>query len=278
VKLSEKSGNNSAKYNKEIFMRRLILLLVLFISLNSTEAFSAMPDVVWAGGGIMASNESRPGYMADTMIYFGTYGSTVFFTNPMLTLKNEKLGISIGGGGRFALFSDEIIGGLNGYFDYNNDHNHRRFAVGAEAFHKYGECHVNAYLPTSGMNSGEEALPGFDLNVGIPVPNYAFITIWPGIYYYSGRNGKDMQGLSFKLKAQPIKPVEIYLGARNDAPESGRNDNEIFAGIDITIPISGFDIDKMLKFYNPAYPIDIKSKLDSRVVRERFISYDYKDN
>ena len=172
------------------------------------------------------------------------------------------------------MFSGEIIGGINGYFDYNNDHNHRRFAVGAEAFQKFGSAYFNVYLPTSGLNDGQEALPGFDFNICIPIPNLAFITVWPGMFFYSGKHENDLIGVSIKVKAQPIKPLEVYLGFRSEAPESGRNTGEIFAGIDIAIPITGFDIEKLIKFYNPQYPLEINSQMGSRVVRERFISYE----
>lgn len=260
-------------------MRRLVFfVLICLAALCPARSLAAVPEFIWAGGGLMVSDQSSPGYMADTMISFGTYNSIVFFSDPMLTLRHEKLGISIGAGGRFPMFKGEIIGGVNGYFDYNNDHNHRRFSIGAEAYHKYGSAYFNAYFPTSGLNDGQEALPGFDLNVCIPIPNYAFITIWPGIYYYDGKNEDDLTGGSIKVKAQPIKPLEVYLGFRSDAPESGRKSNEFFAGIDITIPIREFDIDKLIKFYNPKYPIEINSQMDSRVVRERFISYENNDS
>ncbi len=255
-------------------MRRLIFIFLVCLVFCPVKSFAAMPEFVWAGGGIMVSDQSSPGYMADTMISFGSYNSIVFFADPMLTLRHEKLGVSLGGGGRFAMFSGEIIGGLNGYFDYNNDHNHRRFAVGAEAFQKFGSAYFNVYLPTSGLNDGQEALPGFDFNICIPIPNFALITVWPGMFFYSGKHENDLIGVSIKVKAQPIKPLEVYLGFRSEAPESGRNTGEIFAGIDIAIPITGFDIEKLIKFYNPQYPLEINSQMGSRVVRERFISYE----
>ena len=94
------------------------------------------------------------------------------------------------------------------------------------------------------------------------------------MFFYSGKHENDLIGVSIKVKAQPIKPLEVYLGFRSEAPESGRNTGEIFAGIDIAIPITGFDIEKLIKFYNPQYPLEINSQMGSRVVRERFISYE----
>jgi hypothetical protein len=60
------------------------------------------------------------------------------------------------------------------------------------------------------------------------------------------------------VQVQPIKPSTGYLGFRGVEPESGRNKGEVFAGIDITIPITGFDIDKMIKFYKTEYPHEYK--------------------
>jgi hypothetical protein len=248
-----------------------ICLTMLVILVMAPAVRADMPQVVWVGGGAQVSNEDRPGYTADTMISLGSYSGLTPFLNPMLTLKNSKVGTDIGLGVRLPIFSGQMIAGGNAFFDYTNDNNHRRVGLGAELFHPMFSGHVNAYLPLSDLNGHEEAVAGFDFNLGIPVPNAAFISIWPGFYYYNGHHEDDMKGLSFAIKVQPIEVLGITLGARNDAPAAGRDENEMYARIELTIPMSRLDKD-LFSFKKGAYPREVDTQMADRVVREQFIA------
>jgi hypothetical protein len=250
-------------------MRRMILVAVFL--LTSSVAMATDPQVVWVGGGAQVSNDDRPGYMADTMISLGSYNSATFFFNPMIILKHSKVGVDVGLGGRLPMFSGEMIGGLNAFFDYTNDQNHRRLGLGGELFHPKFSGHVNVYLPLSDQQGNEEALPGFDFAVGIPVPNASYISVWPGFYYYNGRHEDDLKGISLALQVRPVQALTFILGARNDTPSAGRDDSEIYARIELTIPMSRMGKD-LWRFDRGKYPVDINSQMDRRVSRERFIA------
>jgi hypothetical protein len=223
------------------------------------------------------SDEEQPGYTADTMVSLGSLNGTVLFLNPMLTLKNSKAGVDIGLGGRMPIFSGQMIAGGNAFFDYTNDHNHRRVGLGAELFHPNFSGHVNVYLPLSDQNANEEAIPGFDISFGIPVPKAAFISIWPGVYYYDGHHEDDLKGLSIAVKVQPIQILSLTLGARNDAPSAGRDESEIFARLELTVPMS--QLNKALFSFNKGvYPLDINTQVADRVQREHFIAIEKQHN
>ncbi len=250
---------------------RKIWLTMLVILMTAAAARADMPQVVWVGGGAQTSNEDRPGYTADTMISLGSYGSLTPFVSPALTLKNGKAGTDLGLGVRVPLFSGQMIVGGNAFFDYTNDNNHRRVGLGAELFHPRFSGHLNAYLPLSDLNGHEEAVAGMDFNLGIPVPSASFVSIWPGFYYYNGHHEDDMKGLSFAVKVQPIEVLGITLGARNDTPAAGRDDNEIYARVELTIPMSMLD-KNLFGFSKGVYPREIGAQMADRVVREQFIA------
>ena len=251
-------------------MRKLLLTTLVILAM-ATLAFADMPQVVWVGGGAQVSSEDRPAYIADTMISLGSYSGFPPFLSPMLTLKNGKVGTDIGLGGRLPIFSGQMIAGANAFFDYTNDNNHRRVGLGAELFHPRFSGHVNAYLPLSDLNGHEEAVAGIDCIVGIPVPNAAFISVWPGLYYYDGHHEDDMRGLSLAVKVQPIEVLSLTLGARNDALAAGRDDSEVYARIELTIPMRRLDKD-LFSFKKGAYPREISTQMADRVVRESFIA------
>jgi len=250
---------------------RKIWMTMLAILMMSAPCWADMPQVVWVGGGAQASDEDRPGYWADTMISLGSYNNLTLFVSPMLTLKNGKVGTDIGLGARLPIFNGQMIAGGNAFFDYTNDNNHRRVGLGAELFHPRFSGHVNAYLPLSDLNGHEEAVAGLDFNLGIPVPNAAFISIWPGVYYYNGHHENDMKGLSIAVKVQPIEILAITLGARNDTPTAGRGDSEVYARVELTVPMSMLD-KNLFDFSKGAYPRNVNTQMADRVVREHFIA------
>jgi len=247
------------------------VLLILFAS----TAYAAGPELVWVGGSMRFTDESRPGYIADTMISFGQIDSIYLFTEPALTVKDSKAGANLVIGGRSPVLSGQAVAGYSVFFDYTADNNHKRVGAGAELLHPYFSGHLNIYLPISDDSHGEEALPGADLTLGIPVPNASFITFWPGLYYYNGNDRSDMQGFSLALEIKPMEVFSMSFGGRNDAIQSGRDESELYGKIEITIPMRrlGKDIFKMSR---GQYPLDMNSQMDNRVVRERFITYEKK--
>jgi len=251
-------------------MRKIWLTISVILAMASAVQ-ADMPQVVWMGGGARVSNEDRPGYTADTMISLGSYGGLTPFVSPMITVENSKVGTDIGLGARMPVFGDQMIAGGNVFFDYTNDNNHRRVGLGAELFHPRFSGHVKAYLPLSDLHGHEEAVAGFDFNLGIPVPNAAFISIWPGFYYYNGHHEDDMRGLSFAITVRPIEVLSFTLGARNDTPAAGRDDHEIYGRIELTIPMSRLGKD-LFSFQRGSYPREVNAQMADRVVREQFIA------
>ncbi|MGC9325580.1 MAG: inverse autotransporter beta domain-containing protein [Desulfomonilia bacterium] len=223
------------------------------------------------------SDEARPGYTAEAMVSLGSMDSMYLFTQPMITLKDAKLGVDLGFGGRLPVMSGEAIAGYNLFFDYTDDNEHKRLGAGLEIFYPTFSGHLNVYLPISDDNHGEEALPGIDLTIGIPVPNASFISFWPGFYYYSGRDEDDMSGLSLTMVVKPIQPLAISIGGRNDALQSGRDESELFIKAEVTIPFKRMGKD-LFTFDKGQYPLDINAQMDQRVVREYFITYEKQRN
>lgn len=251
-----------------------ILFTVIF-SLVGSILYASGPELIWAGGGMKVSNESNPSYHADTFLLLTQLDSMSLFSQPMLTLKGSDVGFDLGFGGRQIMLNGLIVGGFNLFLDYTSDNSHKRLGSGLEVYHERFSGHMNIYLPLTDEKGDEEALPGIDFNVGVPVPNAPFISVWPGFYYYEGRDRENMVGMSMVLQIQPIKPVYVSFGARNDALQAGRDRSELFMKIACEIPLQRLGKD-LLSFNFGEYPTDVKSQMAHRVMREDFITYERK--
>lgn len=252
------------------------LIIAVFFCLFGTSLFAvSTPEVVWVGGAWRLSDESAPIFMADTFLSLGQMDSTYVFSEPLLILKSGEIGVGLGAGARVPVMGGQALAGYNLFFDYTTDNYHKRLTTGVEFFYPTFSAHLNAYLPVSDEHDGEEALPGIDLTLGIPMPGASFITLWPGLYYYDGKDRDDLKGLSFAIEAKPVKSVSVILGGRNDALESGRGRSEVFAMIQFTVPMERLGED-LFKFEKGQYPVNVNTMLDHRVVREPFITYEHK--
>lgn len=256
-------------------MNRVILLFVAIAGFFSTAAYALEPELIWAGGALRLSDESAPAYMGEAFVSLGQMDTKYVFSDPVVFLKEGDLGIDLGIGIRTPILARQAIAGYNLFFDYTTDNHHKRLGTGAEIYHPYFSAHANLYLPISDEHKGEEALPGIDMTIGIPMPNASFITLWPGLYYYNGRDRSDMKGMSFAVEVKPMKIMSVTLGGRNDAIESGRNNRgEIFGKLEVTVPMKRLGED-LFRFEKGGYPVNVNSRLDHKVVREPFITYEH---
>ncbi len=254
-------------------MKKSILFVLL--SLIGTGAFAAGPEVIWAGGSLKVSDEARPGFTAETLVSLGQADSMYLFTEPMLTLTHAELGLNLGAGARVPILSGQAVAGYNLFLDYTGYNSHKRVGTGLEIFYPTVSAHLNFYLPFSDEHGGQEALPGVDLTLGVPIPNAGFISLWPSIYYFDGKDEDNLKGIGLELRVQPTKAVAVSLGGRNDTLQSGKDDNELYAKIEVTIPMKRLGKD-LFAFDKGQYPMNINEQMAHRVVRESFITYEKK--
>jgi len=254
-------------------MKRSILTIIA--CLMCTTVFAAAPQPVWVGGSLKLSDEAKPGYTAETFVSLGQVESMYFYTEPMLLLKNSEFGMDLGFGVRLPILSGQAFAGYNLFLDYTADNNHKRVGAGLELFYPTVSGHLNFYLPFSDEHRGQEALPGLDLTLGIPIPNVGFISVWPSIYYYDGKDQDNLKGIGLEIKAQPTKAISISIGGRNDTIQAGRDDSELYAKFEITIPMKRLGKD-LFAFDIGEYPRNINAMMAHRVVRESFITYEKK--
>lgn len=258
-------------------MKRLkvIFYSCLFLCMSAGIVHAAGPEVIWAGGSLKVSNEAKPEYAVEPFLGLGDIGSGNMFCEPVLRCKNSEIGLSLGVGTRTEVLSGQGIAGYNLFFDYTGDHNHKQIGAGAEFYHSDFSAHLNIYIPLSDRSGNQEALPGINLSADIPIPQAPFVSVCPGVYYFNGRDEDDLIGISLAMSIQPNEAITFRAGARNDALGSGRDNNEIFAVIDIAIPMNP-QIKDMLRFNPVNAPVALSSYMDDPVRRYGVITYEKK--
>jgi hypothetical protein len=106
------------------------------------------------------------------------YSHTVFVQGRATLLEGN--GIYSGGlGYRKAFLDNQLVLGVNSFYDYNSRYGHARLGGGAEILSPVGEFRWNIYEPTSNARRVEttgtaqifdQAVAGYDVELGAPVP------------------------------------------------------------------------------------------------------------
>lgn len=117
-----------------------------------------------------------------------------------------------------------MLGG-NMFYDYESQYAHSRVGWGLEALSAYAEARSNMYLPTSGERTVEEgaegtrrerAIPGFDFELGAPVPYYSRLKVFGGYHWYALPDFKNRYGWTMRMEYTPLPFLVMDGTVRND--------------------------------------------------------------
>lgn len=232
-----------------------------------------------------------PIYNYDRSIAFGS-NEWLFFLNPKVVLSDGSTDEeNFGAGIRYlcadVLLEEGFIIGANIFYDSKysiNGVRHSQIGTGVEFLSKNFDLRGNYYQPTTekkvvrdyyelgetSLNEylkWEEALPGYDLEAGLPVPIIThFIETWVygGIYRYSSSLREDVEGTRWRLEINPA-PAFAFILEINDDNVSGE---DTFIGGYVSLR---FDIGNMLHCRNQfeGWQEDFRFRRGPRELTER---------
>jgi adhesin/invasin len=123
------------------------------------------------------------------------------------------------------LTSDEnLLLGINAFYDHEFPYDHGRTSIGLEARSSVGELNMNAYWGTTGWQSGEngfqeKGLDGMDAEIGIPLPYMNWAKFYGRIFTWDSEVSgvKDISGNDLSLRGDlPFLPgLALEAGHRN---------------------------------------------------------------
>tara|TARA_R110002110_G_scaffold192614_31_gene400911 strand:- start:2320 stop:3363 length:1044 start_codon:yes stop_codon:yes gene_type:complete len=135
-------------------------------------------------------------------------------------------------GYRRLFFDNQVLVGVNGFFDYGWKYNHQRVSAGAEAKWAGLDFSTNYYLRASnrhsaGGSSSEEVLDGHDIRLAAQIPYLPWARIHGRRYWWStNRSAEDIKGWEMGMEMDLHQNLQLEAGLVSDNFIEDGNNNE----------------------------------------------------
>lgn len=177
--------------------------------------------------GLNVEEDDGPDYFADLLFPVHRNPDThrVVFIEPRSKFADGEWLFNVGAGVRQLVLDRSWMLGANMFYDYETQYSHYRLGWGLEALSSYAEARSNVYVPLSQQRlveeTGstfiiEEAVPGFDVELGAPVPYYSRLKVFGGFNWYNYEKFSNRYGWTLRTEYTPWKHVVIDGLLSND--------------------------------------------------------------
>lgn len=227
--------------------------------------------------GISIESDQKPRVYIETVqpLYQGFDKANTIFTHGRMTFQDERGTYSLGLGYR-RLLSEELLGGFNTFFDYQDLNKHYRTGFGLEAIGKRLEGRLNTYFglsPTRKIWESatsaqyEKVVDGFDMELGGPVPYLPWLKLFGSYYHYDFKKFSDMNGWKMRGEIKPFKCLTINLETYDD----NKGEQEYRLDTRFSLAFDNFTLGSILSAFKLAkepYPeVDLRDRTLDRVER-----------
>lgn len=225
-------------------------------------------------GAVMESSQ-KPRYYVETIqpLYQTGDKKDTVFTHLRASGQDGYGTYSAGLGYRRLVLDNNLMLGINTFFDYQDPYRHYRQGVGLEAIGKYYEARVNGYFALSPArlvkpSTYEAARNGYDVEFGVPVPYLPWMKIFASHYWYDFREGSDLEGWKGRAELKPLSFLTVNVETYNDnkGPQEWRGDVRMALWVDSFAPKDVFAA--LSSSFQSALPnVDLKDRTLDRVER-----------
>ncbi len=261
------------------------VLLFLFVWSISLWADDNATEQNWLDRvhyGITVESERSPTFYFETIqpLFFPEEEDRVLFFQLRCSMRSGTGLYSAGLGYRWLTAGDTLLLGLNSFFDFQDEHDHYRMGVGAEAFWQYLEMRLNTYVGLSPKRvvertdttcTYEKAVDGADVEIGGMVPYIPWLKVYFGGYFYDYKHFKDMKGWKFRSQISPIKLISLNFETYDDNKDSQGYKLEVEANFDFdsfALQDLWSGLLESLRFSDEKYPeVDLRKKMLEPVER-----------
>ena len=197
----------------------------------------------------------------------------LFFQGSFFTHDGDRETLNLGLGNRIFLNNDTFMFGVNGFYDYELDYNHRRLGIGTEIKSSILELNTNRYLGLSetrvGKNNDKEvAVDGYDIELGAHVPFIPSAKIYTKIFEYEIPGDSDFKGMKYSSKiGVPNFGIDVEVGF-TDFTNTGSEDEWFF---DLVYSFGKKTSDKSFITKEAYEKISMKDNKYDKVRRENLI-------
>jgi len=229
--------------------------------------------------GTALESHQKPRYYIETVqpLYQSEEKKDTFFTHLRISGQDGYGTYSAGFGYRKLLFDNNLMAGINTFFDYQDPNQHYRQGVGLEFIGKYTELRSNGYFGLSPTRVVEETTSsttrarvanGYDVEFGVPVPYLPWFKVFGGYYWYDFKEGSDMEGWKGRAELKPLSFMTVNLETYDDnkGPHEWRADVRLSLYVDSFTPKDIFAA--ITPSFQNAFPdVDLKKRTLDRVER-----------
>jgi len=185
--------------------------------------------------------------------------NTVFY-QPRVNILEGRSTYNLGLGYR-RLVSENLLLGVNSFFDYQDLHRHARLGIGAEALGQIFEARINSYfggltnkkiiVDTSAAQTIERVADGGDVEIGAPLPYLPWLKIYGSGFWYDFKEFDDKFGWKSRLEAKVNDSLRLEFYSWDD----NKGDTEFGARVRFQVAFhSLFDLTDAFKISEEAYP------------------------
>ncbi len=144
----------------------------------------------------------------------------ILFFEPRFNVEDGHGLFNLGLGYRQLIRDRSWMLGSNLFYDYETEHSHYRVGTGLEALTSYAQLRSNIYVAISparitqsgtASNIIEEAVTGFDLEAGVPIPYYSKLKVFGGYEWYNFEKFENREGWSVRAEYEPIRAIVVDL-------------------------------------------------------------------
>jgi len=126
--------------------------------------------------------------------------------------------LNLGLGYRELVMGDQLLWGVNAFYDHEFPYDHGRASIGAELRSSVAELNANYYEALTSTKVGrngqnEDAMDGFDLEAGVVLPYMPSVKAYAKYFEWNGTGGTvDLQGARYSLSGEFYPGVNLELG------------------------------------------------------------------
>jgi len=197
-----------------------------------------------------------------------------FFQGSLFTHDGDRETLNLGLGKRFLKDNENLMLGINAFYDHELDYTHQRTSIGAEIHSSILELNLNNYFAISDKKNGkngnkEEALDGYDLEIGTHLPFMPTWKFYTKMFEFDVPGGNDFEGYEYSSEfLVPNSGLTLGVGRT----EYTDHQDEWFFKISYNLN----DVNRSQNLINKqAYErVSMKDQMEKKVRRDNIIKKD----
>lgn len=227
-------------------------------------------------GAIIESDQKLRYYIETVQPFYQSAGKKdTVFTHIRISEQDAYGTYSAGVGYRRLLFNNNLMAGINTFFDYQDPNQHYQQGVGLEAIGTFAELRANGYFGLSPARkvaepgTYEQARDGFDVEFGVPVPYLPWMKVFGSCYWYDFKKGPDMEGWRSRAEIKPLSFMTLNLETYDDnkGPQEWRADVRVTLWVESFAPKDIFAA--LASSFKTVLPeVDMRERTLDRVERQ----------